>query len=52
MLSGESVTVSGDGGVTINSSNVVIADVAAGNGFIHAIDAVLVPPSILAALGL
>jgi transforming growth factor-beta-induced protein len=52
MLSGESAAVSATGGVTINASNVVIANVPASNGFIHAIDAVLVPPSILAALGL
>jgi len=52
MLSGESASVSWDGGLAINNANVVIANVPASNGFIHAIDAVLVPPSILAALGL
>jgi uncharacterized surface protein with fasciclin (FAS1) repeats len=52
MLSGEAVSVSAAGGVAINGANVVIADVPSSNGFIHAIDAVLVPPSILAALGL
>lgn len=52
MLSGETAWISTDGGVRVNSSNVVIADVPASNGFIQAIDAVLVPPSILAALGL
>jgi len=52
MLSGESASVSTGGGVSINASSVVIANVPASNGFIHAIDAVLVPPSILAALGL
>ena len=50
MLSGETATVSASGGVSINGANVVVADVAASNGFIHAIDAVLVPPSVLAAL--
>lgn len=52
MLSGETAAVSWSGGLAINGSNVIIADVPASNGFIHAIDAVLVPPSILAALGL
>lgn len=52
MFSGETASVSTNGGVAINDSNVVIANVPASNGFIHAIDAVLVPPSILAALGL
>ena len=52
MLSGESVAISANGGVMVNDSNVIIANVAASNGFIHAIDAVLVPPSILADLGL
>jgi transforming growth factor-beta-induced protein len=52
MLSGETASVTASGGVAIDGSNVIIADVAASNGFIHAIDAVLVPPSILAALGL
>jgi len=52
MVSGESVAISANGGVMVNDSNVIIANVAASNGFIHAIDAVLVPPSILADLGL
>ena len=50
MFSGEVATVSTNGGVWINDANVIIADVAASNGFIHAIDSVLLPPSILAAL--
>lgn len=37
------VGVSGDA-VTINDANIVAADVAASNGVIHAIDAVLLPP--------
>ena len=52
MLSGEGAAVSAEGGVMVNGSNVIIADVPASNGFIHAIDAVLVPPTILDALGL
>lgn len=50
MFSGEVASVSADGGVSINGADVIIADVAASNGFIHAIDSVLLPPSILAAL--
>ena len=50
MFSGEVASVSTNGGVWINNANVIIADVAASNGFIHAIDSVLLPPSILAAL--
>jgi len=45
-LQGENVTVDLTAGVKINDSTVVIADVEADNGVIHAIDAVLVPPSI------
>ena len=52
MLSGEATAIDASGGVTINGANVIIADVPSSNGFIHAIDAVLVPPSILADLGL
>jgi len=32
-------------GVTVNGANVVAADVAASNGVIHVIDAVILPPS-------
>lgn len=35
----------------INGSNVIITNVPSSNGFIHAIDAILVLPTILAALG-
>lgn len=42
-LNGESVTVSLDGDVFINDSEVVAADIEAFNGVIHVIDAVLVP---------
>jgi uncharacterized surface protein with fasciclin (FAS1) repeats len=34
-----------DGSLFINESQVIIADVAASNGIIHVIDAVLIPPS-------
>jgi len=42
-LKGDSITVDLDGGVKINSSNVVTADIEASNGVIHVIDTVLVP---------
>jgi LPXTG-motif cell wall-anchored protein len=42
-LKGDNVTVDLDGGVRINSSNVVTADIEASNGIIHVIDTVLVP---------
>jgi uncharacterized surface protein with fasciclin (FAS1) repeats len=32
--------------VTVNGANVVTADVAASNGVIHAIDAVILPPGV------
>ena len=38
------------GGLMINDSMVVAADIAASNGVIHVIDSILVPPSVLAAL--
>jgi len=45
LLSGEEVSVDlNNGGVKINDSTVVGADVLASNGVIHIIDAVLVPP--------
>jgi len=34
-----------DDGITVNGANVVIPDVVASNGVIHAIDAVLLPPT-------
>lgn len=40
---GSTVNVSLDGGVKINESNVVIADVQTTNGIIHVIDKVLIP---------
>ena len=45
-LQGESVTVDLSDGVKFNEATVVLADVEASNGVIHAIDGVLVPPSI------
>jgi len=45
-LQGEMVTIDTTDGVKVNDANVVIADVSADNGVIHAIDGVLVPPSI------
>jgi len=46
-VQGEDITVDLTDGVVLNdSANVIIADVPASNGVIHAIDAVIVPPSI------
>jgi len=45
-LQGEEVTITTTDGVKVNDANVVIADVETDNGVIHAIDAVIVPPSI------
>ena len=45
-LNGASIDISvSDSGVMINNAHVVQADVAASNGVIHIIDAVLLPPS-------
>jgi transforming growth factor-beta-induced protein len=45
MANGDTVTVTvTDGNLFINESQVIIADVPASNGIIHAIDAVLLPP--------
>jgi basic membrane lipoprotein Med (substrate-binding protein (PBP1-ABC) superfamily) len=38
------ITVDEMGGVMVNDANVIIADVHAGNGVIHVIDSVLLPP--------
>ena len=45
-VQGENVTVELTDGVAFNNATVVQADVTASNGVIHAIDAVLVPPTI------
>ena len=46
-VEGSAITVTVDGGVKLNgSANVIITDVAASNGVIHAIDAVLLPPGL------
>lgn len=45
-VQGENVDVVVDGGVTVNGANVILADVKAGNGVVHVIDAVLIPPSV------
>ena len=42
-LNGEEITVDLDGGVMINDSNVILADLEAGNGVVHVIDKVLIP---------
>lgn len=45
-VQGASLTVDGTGeGVMVNDANVVTADIAADNGVIHVIDAVILPPS-------
>jgi len=53
-LVGESIIVSVEGGsVVLNGTvNVTTADIAASNGVVHVIDAVLIPPSVAALLGL
>ena len=45
-VQGENITFATDGGVKVNTANVTATDVAASNGVIHVIDAVIVPPSI------
>ncbi len=45
-VEGQTVTLSTVDGVTVNGASVLIADVPADNGVIHAIDAVLVPPGV------
>ena len=43
-VSGDSVKIGArNGGVTVNKANVVKTDIAASNGVIHVIDAVILP---------
>ncbi len=46
MLNGDQAAVGNGDGVTIDGAHVVIANVPASNGFIHAVDAVLLPPDL------
>jgi uncharacterized surface protein with fasciclin (FAS1) repeats len=43
-VNGADITIGTTGGVTVNGANVVAADIAASNGVIHVIDAVILPP--------
>ena len=45
-VEGQKVKLSTMGGVSVNGAKVVAADVAASNGVIHAIDAVILPPGV------
>jgi uncharacterized surface protein with fasciclin (FAS1) repeats len=45
-VQGENITIDTANGVKVNTANVTATDVAASNGVIHVIDAVIVPPSI------
>jgi uncharacterized surface protein with fasciclin (FAS1) repeats len=50
-VEGSTITLGTTDGVQVNDATVLIADVEASNGVIHAIDKVIVPPSVdLAAL--
>ncbi len=44
-VNGQSVSIDGTDGVTVNGANVVQADIITANGVIHVIDGVLLPPS-------
>lgn len=45
-VEGQKIKLSTMGGVTVNGATVVIPDVSASNGVIHAIDAVILPPDV------
>ena len=48
-LNGATISVTTkDGSVFVNDAKVVMADIATGNGVIHAIDTVLIPPDMMA----
>ncbi|MEQ9811141.1 MAG: fasciclin domain-containing protein [Azospirillaceae bacterium] len=46
-VQGETVYIDARSGVTVNGANVVAADIETSNGVIHAIDAVILPPSMM-----
>jgi uncharacterized surface protein with fasciclin (FAS1) repeats len=43
-VNGADVTITLDGGAKVNGANITAADIAATNGVIHVIDAVILPP--------
>lgn len=45
-VEGSTIAITTDYGVMVNGANVVAVDVAASNGVIHVIDAVIVPPTV------
>ncbi len=45
-VEGSTIAITTDMGVKVNGANVVTVDVAASNGVIHVIDAVIVPPTV------
>ena len=45
-VEGSTIAITTDMGVMVNGANVVSVDVAASNGVIHVIDAVIVPPTV------
>ena len=48
-VNGELITIATDSGVVLNDmANVIITDIEASNGVIHVIDAVILPPSMMA----
>lgn len=51
-VEGSDVVVSLGDSVKVNNATVVLADVEASNGVIHAIDTVIIPPTLMSALGL
>ncbi len=47
MLDGNRAMISAGGGVVkIDNANIISADLLASNGYVHVIDAVLLPPSL------